>query len=242
MNKAYKQLTISALMALTYPLSNANASGNIPGQPLQSTERINEELAMLEAINQMRMDPSRYRLHVEAAFDMMLKDSVALKNEISETVTTTWTMYESGMVVERDTVRRDRFSQLKNAYLDLLVDLANAPGLQPLIPSSELYGIATEHARTSASDGYLEHQGKDGSLPSDRISIAMPWTQEGNENIAAGPGDANAILLQLMVDSGVDSRGHRKNLMNPEWRYVACHKVSAISTTELTWWVQEFAR
>jgi uncharacterized protein YkwD len=188
------------------------------------------------------VDPSGYRLHVETALSAMLQDSSELRQQISETITTRWTMLDEGVVIERDTIRRDLFSQLQEAYHDLLIDLANAPSLQPLEPSYELLAVAQDHARKNATRDYLDHQGRDGSLPADRIQAAMPWVREGNENIAAGPGDADAILLQLMVDSGVDGRGHRKNLLNPDWRYVACYKVDQLSSPQLTWWMQEFAR
>jgi uncharacterized protein YkwD len=211
---------------------------NAPGEPRPRPD----EQAMLKAINRLRMDPSGYRLKVEQAYFDMLRDSTALKQEISETVITRWTMLDEGAVVEHDTLRRSRFSQLCDAYHDLLIDLANAPSVQPLEMSHELLTVAHDHAQSDARDNYLEHQGQDGSLPDDRIRKALPWAQEGNENIAAGPGDADDILLQLMVDSGVDGRGHRQNLLNPDWRYVACLKVDAISSPDLTWWVQEFAR
>jgi uncharacterized protein YkwD len=210
----------------------------LPGEPRSRPD----ELAMLQAINRLRMDPSGYRVKVEQAYFDMLRDSTTLKQEISETVITRWTMLDEGVVVEHDTLRRSRFQQLCAAYHDLLIDLANAPSVQPLELSHELLAVAHDHARTDARDNYLEHQGRDGSLPEDRIRRALPWVKEGNENIAAGPGDAEDILLQLMVDSGVDGRGHRQNLLNPDWRYVACLKVDAISSPDVTWWVQEFAR
>ena len=179
-----------------------------PGEPRPRPD----EHAMLQAINQLRMDPSGYRVKVEQAYFDMLRDSITLKQEVSETVITRWTLLDEGAVVEYDTLRRSRFSQLCDAYHDLLIDLANAPSVQPLEMSHELLAVAHDHAQADARDNYLEHQGRDGSLPDDRIRKALPWAQEGNENIAAGPGDAHDILLQLMVDSGVDGRGHRHNM------------------------------
>jgi uncharacterized protein YkwD len=44
------------------------------------------------------------------------------------------------------------------------------------------------------------------------------------ENIAYGENPAREVVLQLLIDDGVYDRGHRNNLLDPQWTVagVAC--------------------
>jgi len=51
---------------------------------------------------------------------------------------------------------------------------------------------------------------------SDRIERYGEWQGTIGENIDyGGAKEAKQVLLHLMVDDGVSSRGHRKNIFNP---------------------------
>jgi uncharacterized protein YkwD len=110
-----------------------------------------------------------------------------------------------------------------------------------LKPDSGIYNAATKHANDqNEHDWKLMHTGSDGSEPWDRILSFSPTMNFGNENIAGNSAEivtARDIVIQLLVDSGIPGYGHRYNLLDPAWTYVACkHELF----NGMHWWIQNF--
>jgi len=38
-----------------------------------------------------------------------------------------------------------------------------------------------------------------------------------------GRKNARVLVIQLLIDAGISSRGHRYNMLNPNWEYVGCY-------------------
>ena len=49
-----------------------------------------------------------------------------------------------------------------------------------------------------------------------------------NENLVGGESSPRESVVALLIDAGVYSRGHRKALLEPHWKYVACYKIGQI--------------
>jgi uncharacterized protein YkwD len=94
----------------------------------------------------------------------------------------------------------------------------------PLRWSRGLTAAARDHVRDQGPIGGLEHRGTDNSDPARRASRYGRWIQGVAENIAYGENPAREVVIQLLVDDGVPDRGHRDNLLDPDWRAagVAC--------------------
>src|SRR5437879_4659977 len=93
--------------------------------------------------------------------------------------------------------------------------LKKARPLPPLTLSTGMSRAAADHCAEQV-DGQLGHDGNDRSSPGDRISRYGTWSLTWGENISYGQKTARGIVLTLIIDDGVRSRGYRKNIFNPK--------------------------
>ena len=96
--------------------------------------------------------------------------------------------------------------------------LKKARPLPPLTLSSGMSRAAADHCAEQI-EGQLGHDGNDRSSPGDRINRYGTWSATWGENISYGQKTARGIVLTLIIDDGVRSRGHRKNIFNPKFNY-----------------------
>lgn len=94
--------------------------------------------------------------------------------------------------------------------------LESARPVGPLRFNEGLARAARLHARDIGPKGSIEHTGSDGSRLTDRLNRLGRWQGLIAENISAGEDEARQVVIQLLIDDGVASRGHRKNLFNPD--------------------------
>ena len=107
-------------------------------------------------------------------------------------------------------------------------------GLEPLKLCTTLNTSAQGYAEVMASQNFLEHEGKDGSTPSQRGQRAGYGLYVG-ENIAAGYASVKEVMT-----GWTNSPGHFKNMINSEYMHVGFGMASNQETTYKTWWVQNF--
>lgn len=89
-----------------------------------------------------------------------------------------------------------------------------------LHPNAELSKAANDLVSFQAKNGKVGHIGKNRSTMVDRIEKYGEWEVRIAENISYGHHNARQIVIALLVDDGVPSRGHRKNILNNDFKVV----------------------
>lgn len=92
--------------------------------------------------------------------------------------------------------------------------------IPPLSLSKGLSLAARDHAKDQGKTGQTGHAGSDKSTMGQRIERYGQWETTIGENIAYGGETARDVVIQLIVDDGVPSRGHRTNIFNASFLLV----------------------
>ncbi|NTW51650.1 MAG: CAP domain-containing protein [Chlorobiaceae bacterium] len=106
------------------------------------------------------------------------------------------------------------------ALEECIRELKRASPLPCLSPREGLTLAARDHVRDQGRTGAIGHGGSDSSTPFTRMNRYGRWEHIAAENISYGFNDARTIVAFLLIDDGVPSRGHRKNLLNDSFRLV----------------------
>ncbi len=95
-------------------------------------------------------------------------------------------------------------------------DLKNISGLDPLLPEKDLTAVAQDHARKSGEKGTTGHGEFEKRF---KPLLGKPYVQVA-ENCSYGYEKAVDIVISLLIDEGIKSLGHRKNILSKEFNSV----------------------
>jgi uncharacterized protein YkwD len=95
--------------------------------------------------------------------------------------------------------------------------LRSTSPLPALSPSQGLSLGAKDHVNDTGSKGIVGHTGSDGSDPAQRVDRYGTVQGGWGENIDYGASTGREIVIDLIVDDGVSSRGHRANILDNSW-------------------------
>jgi len=114
---------------------------------------------------------------------------------------------------ERTPLRTEEGQEALDEAIDFL---ESARPVGPLRFNEGLAQAARLHARDLGPRGAVEHVGRDGSSLSQRLNRLGTWHGHIAENISTLEEDPRQVVIQLLVDDGVPSRGHRLTIFNPD--------------------------
>src|SRR5215471_1317905 len=129
------------------------------------------------------------------------------------------------MVVEHNGRTHDEDTQEGLAAVEEAVEvLSSAHPARTLTLSTGLCRAARDHVRDQGPRGAVGHTGSDGSTPSDRLLRYVGNPSRLGEVIRYDRQTARDMVRDWLVDDGIRGRGHRRNLLNPDYRRigVAC--------------------
>ena len=98
-------------------------------------------------------------------------------------------------------------------------DLSKRQSMSPLLPEKGLSLAARDHVNDTGPKGIVGHTGSDKSSMGQRIERYGKWDRGAGENISYGHNKGRDIVIQLLIDDGVSSRGHRNNILNKNFKY-----------------------
>lgn len=160
------------------------------------------ERAVIFELNKARSDPKRYALQVVA---LMKKRYIGSRSPLA--------------YLSFDSVWVRTYEGVPN--IDACIrDMCQAKPVGILSPSRGLSLAALDHTRDQGQTGDLGHIGIDMSTPLKRILRYGSLTGYSGECLDYGNSDAQAIVVNLLIDDGVPDRGHRKCILNGKYKLV----------------------
>jgi uncharacterized protein YkwD len=88
-----------------------------------------------------------------------------------------------------------------------------------LQPAEGLTRATEELVRDQQKHGGIGHITRNGSTPQKRIEKYGEWNICSAEDITYGSFEARQVVIFLLIDDGVPGRSHRKNILNPCFRF-----------------------
>lgn len=154
-----------------------------------------EERRVVEEMNLARKDPGAYARHLEALRPLYHGELLKLPGQVPE-----------------------RTHEGVRALDEAVAYLKSARPLPPLKIADGMSQAARDHVNDQSRSGKTGHIGGDESRPYERLERYGNWEGLSGENIAYGDDTARMIVIKLIIDDGVPSRGHRDNIFSPEFR------------------------
>lgn len=154
------------------------------------------ELEIVEEMNLVRQNPAAYAQHLEKLKKYYTDDLLEFPGK-------TPVRTQEGVKAVEEAIRY----------------LKSARPVPKLKISEGLSRAARDHVNDQSHSGKTGHIGHDSSKPYERMERYGSWEGLSGENIAYGDDSARMIVMQLIIDDGVPTRGHRENIFSQEFRY-----------------------
>jgi hypothetical protein len=175
------------------------------------------EMVMVGEINEIRKNPKSYIPKVEkyirsaeSMLSMYDNKNVTINTKSVSGGSTKTNDMKNGKTING----KDVFIQRIEAAKELILILDTLQSMDTLVFDSTMYPITITHGKYVEKTGKIGHYGPNGTKPLDRFGYDV------GENLTNG---GNRGLISLMVDAGVYTRGHRKNILNRNYKEISIY-------------------
>ena len=69
----------------------------------------------------------------------------------------------------------------------------------------------------------MKHEGSNGCSVKQRFEKYGKFISSYGENLSFACDTAEEVVLQLIIDDGIEGRGHRQNIFNKDFKVVGCY-------------------
>ena len=166
-----------------------------------SVAQTSQEVEMINEINNLRTNPTSYIVHIEA---YITKQEAILK------------LFKMGIATAKSSTGAngsDVITRNIKAANNAINVLKTTNILNSVTFNADMYEVTSAHADYIMTTKKIGHTNADGKRSSDRMKHLK--LKGVTENIVGGGQDVIESIVILLVDSGYDDGGHRKNLLNP---------------------------
>ena len=117
----------------------------------------------------------------------------------------------------------------KAAFDDCIKYLEQSKPAPILYPSNGMSKACMLLVYDQSNTGETGHRGSGNSTPVDRVKNFGTFEGDYAENIHYGDCEPNFVVISLLIDDGVRSRGHRKSILDPTFNFtgvsIGKHKI-----------------
>ncbi|AZB42601.1 hypothetical protein CEF21_10040 [Bacillus sp. FJAT-42376] len=131
---------------------------------------------------------------------------------------------------KQESAKSGALSEFEQQVVELTNKEREKQGLKPLAVDENLSKVAKEKSADMQKNNYFDHNSPTYGSPFDMMKKFGIQYQTAGENIAMGQKSPEEV-----VQAWMNSEGHRKNIMNPEFTHIGVGHVA-----EGNYWTQQF--
>jgi uncharacterized protein YkwD len=186
---------ISFLLFVSFPANGGRANS---GADIESADYLSSpEKDLVREINLLRSNPQAYAAYLEQAKKYYKGKDYKLPGQVALTTVEGVAAVDEAIGFLRAAKPSSPFSLSKGMSL-----------------------AARDHVNDLGSTGNVGHKGTDGSTTEVRVNRYGNFSNGIGENIFYQNDSAREVVIGWLIDDGVATRGHRRNLLSSNYRYL----------------------
>jgi len=179
-------------------------------------------------INNIRTNPKSYIPLIESYILTQEKMKDLIRKGRFKTISTSGVMTSDNKMKNPKTI--SGISCINRNILaakELILELKKLKKLNPLIFNSSMDSITDKHGKYLDSTNVRGHYGPNKETLNDRFkSLNLRIISENVCSVGSfvyKKQNVKPIIINLLVDAGIDNRGHRKNILDPKVKFISVY-------------------